>query len=103
MSWTPEQIAGQLAEIANEREAMQKKYGDQSHLPLERHLAIAGEGLGKACASANDLAKHVDRVGGLREDEETLTFLRSVQTSAIQTMASLTQLVDSVKRHEASL
>lgn len=103
MNWSPENITGQLAEISNAREAMHRKWGDQSALPLERHLAFVIEGLGNVSYSINAVSHHRDRTGGLRNDNESITGLKTAKEAAWQTAANLLQLVEAIKRREASL
>jgi len=103
MTWYQEQIAGILASVSNERSAMNDKYGEQTDLSFDRHLTIIGEGLGNICHNANGFNKHLAAIGELRSDEETITYLKDMKKSSIQTMATLIQLVETIKRYEASV
>ncbi len=101
--WNKENIAGQLAEIATAREKMEKRWGDQHALPLERHLSFAVEGLGKVAGAVNDVTHHKDRLGKWTSDKQTIAQLESIKELAWQTAANLVQLVEAVKAREASL
>ena len=103
MTWYQEQIAGILADISNERNAMQQKYGDQTNLKFDRHLAIVGEGFGNVCSSVNGFNRHLSAVGELRSDADTITFLKDMKKASVQTMATLVQLIETIKRYEASI
>lgn len=101
--WSPDRIAGQLTEISNARQSMHRKWGDQSALPLERHLAFALEGMGDVANFVNGVSHHRDRMGKWTQDEQTITQLAIIKDAAWNTAANLIQLVEAVKAREASL
>jgi len=101
--FNPDKLAGIFADIANQRAAQDKKWGNQDIRSLETHMTIIVEEVGEVANEVNNLREREELYGKSLPSEELATRYHNMKVELIQVAACAVQMIEAVKAREASL